>query len=745
MNSFNICNLGLNQVLKKPLKNFKGVGEVNHKKLIKLRLEFLEDLIFYFPVNYQDNTRCFFADEILSSFTPEIDVKKLQTQGIIASVIKKNNGLLSVRIQDEKSNLIEFVFFKLLPFQINQMKIGKVIRGIGKIKIFNQIIQVQQPQYIIANRLEDLPPLPDYLTPVYPSTENIYQKFWLALTDEMLKKISCLDLLAVNMMEIFIEKDNQVSDFKRSFFDNIYQIHRPKIQNKPQNQSVNEFIDNLINKQTSMQKNLIFEELFSRIIYLKKYRYNNLTDNLITIENHDFDKEILSKLPFKLTKDQHKSWLEIKQDLLSPNESMQRLLQGDVGSGKTIIAILAAYLVAKSNYQVAFMNPTEILARQNYVKIKEVMGDGIKVLLLTSSLKIKEKQTISKKILENDKLIIVGTHSLFQNKIIFKNLGLVVIDEQHKFGVEQRLALINKINQTQNNIDVPNKKNVNLLLMTATPIPRTLSMVFYGDLKISTIKELPANRKKIITTLINEDKKEILYDKLHKYVLKGNQAYYVCPLIDDSEKLSIQSVSNTYEFFYKNFPDLKIAAIHGKTNPEDKEKIMQDFQDNKINILIATTVIEVGVNVPNASLIIIENSERLGLSQLHQLRGRVGRGEKESYCILLYSNIITEKAKQRLKIIRDNTDGFKISEEDLKIRGSGDIFNTNQIGGINFYLADLARDKIILEKAYKLSLKINFAELINNQKIDNNSRLKLEVIDNLINRWIKIKNDYLKS
>jgi ATP-dependent DNA helicase RecG len=397
---------------------------------------------------------------------------------------------------------------------------------------------------------------------------------------------------------------------------------------------------------------------------------------------------ILSKLDFRLTTDQIKTLNEINYDLKS-DRKMFRLLQGDVGSGKTIVALLAAHNAIKSGFQVAMMAPTEILAKQHYNLAKKIFEKKIKINVLSSKSQNKEKKSIINQLENNNIDIIFGTHAIFQKKIIFKNLGFIIIDEQHKFGVNQRKKLSDK-----------GGDNCDVLLMSATPIPRTLTMTIYGDMDLSIIKEKPKTRKEVKTYTKLDSKIDDILSFIKKEIKLGNQIFWVCPLIDESKKIDHASAVKKFDFLKKKFPN-QVALLHGKTDPEEKEIVLNNFLNNKFKILVSTTIIEVGIDFPNANVIIIENANKFGLSQLHQLRGRVGRGEKQSTCILMFKSSLTENAKKRLNILKSSTDGFKISEEDMKLRGFGDILGFKQSGIKMFKLADPIHNSNLFELAEK--------------------------------------------
>ncbi len=466
-----------------------------------------------------------------------------------------------------------------------------------------------------------------------------------------------------------------------------------------------ENIDVLNDFEARYQLRLIFDELFILELaqaYRKKKLQQNPAPEIHVSESfiQDFEKS----LPFSLTNAQKKAIKDIIQDISKP-VPMNRMVQGDVGSGKTMVAIAASYAIALNNKQTAVMAPTEILAQQHYKNFKNILEPkGINVILLTGSLSSKEKKEAYKKIETGEAQVVIGTHALIQDELIFNDLALVIVDEQHRFGVVQRKALIEKSHK------VPH-----VLVMTATPIPRTLTLAIFGDLDVSIINELPAGRKPVKTVLLYDDEREGMYKKIREELEKGRQVFVVYPLIEESEKMDLKSAEEGFKQWQKAFPDKKVVLLHGKMPQEEKDKIMNDFKEGKADILVSTTVIEVGVDVPNASVMVIEEAHRFGLSQIHQLRGRVGRGQYEGFCFLIAPAKLKKKQEdneaekrriqtiERLKILVRTNNGFEIAEEDLKIRGSGDIIGTAQSGKFNLYIADLERpkDRIILEYAKK--------------------------------------------
>ena len=516
------------------------------------------------------------------------------------------------------------------------------------------------------------------LTPIYSTTKGLSQNMLRKLIKNHIEDATQTELFKELFLNLYKKYDFP------SFMDSISFLHEPpKIK-----------VDDIENIHNSkFFKRLTYDELLAQQLFLRK-QYNLLKKNKAPKFKHVQPKQeiFLEKLNFKLT-DSQKQVLEEIQNDFTKGFPMNRLLQGDVGCGKTVVATIAAIDCIEAGFQVAFMAPTEILAEQHHEKLINWFKDtSYEILLLTGSMTKKAKLETYLKIEKGNADIVIGTHALFQEAVTFNNLGFYIIDEQHRFGVEQRMLLKN------------NSKNLqgfepHQLMMSATPIPRTLSMSFFAHMDVSTIKELPGGRRPITTKVYLDDKRKQLLNLIDEHCKKNNQIYWVCPLIEESEFLDLETAKDTYQELEKYFINQKVGLIHGKMKAEEKKEIMKKFQKNLIQILVATSVIEVGVDVPNATLMIIENSERLGLSQLHQLRGRIGRGEKSSYCVLLYKNKLSSTAKQRLRIIYENTDGFKIAEEDLKLRGPGELLGYKQSGVPTLRFANLNRDLVILENA----------------------------------------------
>ena len=625
------------------LSSLKGVGTKTKNLLKKKNINNLFDLLWKLPKSYTDRS--------LSSKIKDLKIGEIQTVTIIPQkysfprIRKLPNRVLC----SDETGEIDCIFFNSYEGYIKKiLPLGKEITVSGKIGHFRNKYQIKNPKYVSED------------SSLIKQTHNKY-----SLTDGISEKIynKILNQI-INNLPVFNEWHSKsiLSKFKNiSWNSSIKELHKP---------------ENIGNYKSNFYQRLAFDEIFSTFLVnseiRKKIRKIKKKNKVINLNKQS---SVIDKLDFSLTNDQQKSLNEINKDLSSPNK-MFRLLQGDVGSGKTIVSLLAAINSINSGFQVAFMAPTEILARQHFNLAKKLFPKNINIALISGKSEYKVKKEILQR-LENNKIdIIFGTHAIFQKKVIFKKLGLIIIDEQHKFGVNQRKKLSDK-----------GGSNCDVLLMTATPIPRTLTMTIYGDMDISIIREKPKNRKPIKTYSKLEVKIEDVLKFIKKEINLGNQIFWVCPLIEESKKLDHSSAVKKYEYLESKFPN-QVCLLHGKTDVDEKNEILNNFLNNKFKILVSTTIIEVGIDFPNANTIIIENANKFGLSQLHQLRGRVGRGDKDSTCILMFKSNLSENAKKRIKILKDTNDGFLISEEDMKLRGFGDILGFKQSGVKNFKLAD---------------------------------------------------------
>ena len=627
------------------ISSLSGVGEKTKKLLKKKKIEKISDLLWNLPQGYTDRTNIQKLDNL--------EIGKITT--IRVKVIKYNfprirNLPNKVVCEDEKGK-IDIVFFNSREGYVRKiLPIESYVIISGKINYYNKKYQITNPAYVVPLNKEDYV---NKIIPKYSLTEGITEKIYRKLIDNVFKNIS--ELNEWHNKDILLKIGNV------SWLDSILNIHK----------------NNENHLQSNYYRRLAYDEILANLLVLSQARIRvkklKKTGKKFNEENN---QKILENLSFVLTKNQKDILNEINYDLKS-NYKMFRLLQGDVGSGKTIVSLLAASNVIRSNWQVAFMAPTEILAKQHYNLANKIFSStNINISLLTGKSDYKEKKLIQKNLSCGKIDFLIGTHALFQKNILFKNLGLIIIDEQHKFGVKQRIELSNK-----------RGKNCDILLMSATPIPRTLILAIYGDMDVSKLIEKPSNRKQIITLSKPEEKIYEILKFIEEEIKSGNQIYWICPLIEESKKLDYAAAVKKYNQLSKKFFN-KVGLIHGDLKKNEKDKVLNDFLRKKISILISTTVIEVGIDFPNANVIVIENSNKFGLSQLHQLRGRVGRGTKQATCILLYKKNLSENAKKRIKVLKSSNDGFFIAEEDMKLRGHGDILGYQQSGIKDFKLAD---------------------------------------------------------
>lgn len=644
-----------------PIQYLKGVGPKKANLLKKLGIETVKDALYYLPYQYEDrrNKKSIFdikPGEIVTAEGSIVQINEIRTKtnlSIIEAIISDGTGFLKAK-------------------WFNQNYLKKILKEKKKVKLFGKVqidyrgnyLEILNPEYELIE--QTLNSQTKEIVPIYRLTEGLSQK-----------QMQSIMQAAVEFAIPYIEEHLSEKLIKKLNFpvlkEAIKSVHLP-----PKNADIK-----LLNERSSdFHRRIIFDELFFLQLGILLIKQNRICEKGISFNPEgDLLKKFLENLPFKLTSAQQKVINEILEDMKKP-VPMNRLLQGDVGSGKTVVAVTAMLAAIECGYQAALMAPTEILAEQHYLNISSLLkGLPVNILIYTSSYS-KHSNLISSGAVN----LIIGTHALIQEDIHFKNLGIVVIDEQHRFGVIQRAMLKKK------------GLNPDTLVMTATPIPRTMALTVYGDLDYSILDELPAGRKPVLTKVIEPENKKIIYKMIDEEVSSGGQVYVVYPLIEESETMDLKSATQGYEGLKKLFPQYKVALIHGKMSAKQREEIMKQFRNGDIHILVATTVIEVGVDVPNATLMIIIHAERFGLAQLHQLRGRVGRGLRPSKCILLPYKL-TEEAKLRLRAIVNYSDGFKIAEEDMKIRGPGELFGVKQSGMPDLKVADLIKDQFLLEVA----------------------------------------------
>lgn len=679
--------------LKQSVQYVKGVGPNKAKLLNNLGINTLDDLITYFPRTYEDRSKPKNIAELVDGEEALIEV--MATSNVSELRIGKNRTILKLIVRDETAPCVITWFNQ--EYLKGKFKVGEKYRFFGKANIKYGKVEIINPVFDIENNTKNT----GRIIPIYPLTYKLSQN---GIRNAIENGLKLVDGKLQETMPDYLLQEYNLEELNKA----IKQIHFPS--------SFEEF--------KKARKRLVFEELLSMQLALSglKNKYDNENDGIAYSKEVKIS-DVINSLPFKLTKAQLKVLEEIDEDMES-NKPMNRLLQGDVGSGKTIVSIISTYKAVKCGYQVAIMAPTAILAEQHMYEFKKVLEPfGIKCELLLGGTRAKQRKEILEE-LENGTInVLIGTHALLVDDVVFKNLGLVVTDEQHRFGVRQRSGIVAKGN------------NPDVLVMTATPIPRTLALILYGDLDISIIDELPPNRKKIETYAVTKSMEERVNNFIRKHVTEGRQVYIVCPLVEENEEIDAKSVVELAEK-YKNevFKEYRVEYLYGKMKQKDKDEIMHNFKQGNIDILISTTVIEVGVNVPNASLIIVENAEHFGLAQLHQLRGRVGRGEYQSYCILKYEGKSPE-IRQRMKIMQDTNDGFIIAEKDLELRGSGEFFGTKQHGLPEFKIANLFEDMEILKSVQSVALKIENTDA--KLEKEENKRLR-ELVDNKFTKRVQI-------
>jgi ATP-dependent DNA helicase RecG len=653
-------------VLKKPVSFLKGIGEARAKLFNKIGVYSIVDIIKYYPRGYEDRSNIVNIDRLKNGESCSI-------KGTIMARVKESRykGRLTIQKVDitDSTGMIRGVWFNQ-SYLKNVLKLGESYVFYGKIKRKGNYIEMQNPVYEKVNEAEMKNTC--RIIPVYSSTAKLTQSIIRTAVNDAIKLV---EGRLEETLPLYIREKYQLCEINYS----VLNIHFPS-NSKAFNIS---------------RYRLVFEELFFLQLGLLSIKqcFKKGKKGIYFSAGKEV-QEFINSLPFELTKAQLRVLKEIGKDMES-NKVMNRLVQGDVGSGKTIVAIAALFKAVKSGYQGTLMAPTEILAEQHYRTICDFLHQyGVKIGLLTGSISGVKKDLILKEIKEGQIDIIIGTHALIQDNVEFLNLGIVVTDEQHRFGVRQRAALSQK------------GENPDILVMTATPIPRTLALVLYGDLDISIIDEVPPGRKPVKTYAVDNRMRERINNFICKNVNNGRQVYIICPLIEDSDVIEAKSTITLAENIAKNdFKGFRVGVLHGRMNGEQKENIMRSFVENNIDILVSTTVVEVGVDVPNANIIVIENAERFGLSQLHQLRGRVGRGEHQSYCIL-YNESESEVSRQRMKVMQETCDGFIISEKDLELRGPGDFFGTRQHGMPDLKIANLFKDMEILKLAQKEAINI---------------------------------------
>jgi len=670
-------------------------------KLARLGLRTDMDLVLHLPLRYEDETQIITIRDACMRGGQTWQVEGIVTKNEIS--FKPRRQLL-VTIADASGDLL-LRFMNFYGSQVKQMAEGVRIRARGELKHGFFGAEMVHPGYKVVN---EGAPLPASLTPVYPAGEGLSQTVLRRAIADAMKRIDWADTVPPA-----IRKRMDLMDFEPA----VKLLHYPPA-------DVDEHA--LIERSHPAWDRMKFDELLAQQLSLKRAQRARREKGAPPLRAvGQLSEGFLAGLPFALTGAQQRVVEEIRADLRA-GYPMQRLLQGDVGSGKTVVSALAAAQAIDSGYQAALMAPTEILAEQHFRKIAAWMEPlGVKVAWLTGSLKKKDKVASNALIESGEAHLVIGTHALIQDSVQFAKLGLVIVDEQHRFGVGQRLTLRNKGSDGL----VPHQ-----LMMSATPIPRTLAMTYYADLEVSVIDELPPGRSPIVTRAIDQNRRDEVVERVYAAALEGRQVYWVCPLIEESEALQLQTATETYETLAESLPDLQVGLVHGRMKPAEKQEVMDAFTAGQVHVLVATTVIEVGVDVPNASLMVIEHAERFGLSQLHQLRGRVGRGSAASVCLLLYQSPLGQVAKQRLLTMRETTDGFEIARRDLEIRGPGEFLGARQSGQAMLRFADLEIDQWMVDRARDVAQWL----------LDGETLEKMAVVDAHLARWLGGREEFLK-
>ncbi|WP_431296726.1 ATP-dependent DNA helicase RecG [Rahnella sp. PAMC 25559] len=656
-----------------PLTSLSGVGASQADKLAKLGLETIQDLLLHLPLRYEDRTRLYAINDLLPGLFATIEGEVLRSD-----ISFGRRRMLTCQISDG-TGMVTLRFFNFNAAMKNSLATGRRVTAYGEIKRGTIGAEIIHPEYRIQGENSEVV-LQESLTPVYPTTEGIRQATLRKLTDQALELLD-----TVPIAELLPE---ELSRSLISLPQALHLLHRPP----PDIQ-----LADLEKGHHPAQRRLIMEELLAHNLSMLAVRAGTQSYKAMPLHHDDrLKKQFLASLPFSPTGAQERVVTEIEQDL-AKSYPMMRLVQGDVGSGKTLVAALAALCAIAQGQQVGLMAPTELLAEQHANNFRQWFEPlGIQVGWLAGKQKGKARQAQQDAIASGQVSMVVGTHAIFQEQVLFSSLSLVIIDEQHRFGVHQRLALWEK--------GLQQGFHPHQLIMTATPIPRTLAMTAYADLDTSVIDELPPGRTPVTTVAIPDTRRNDIISRVKSACEQENrQAYWVCTLIEESEMLEAQAAEATWEGLKEALPALNIGLVHGRMKAQEKQAVMQAFKKGEVQLLVATTVIEVGVDVPNASLMIIENPERLGLAQLHQLRGRVGRGAVASHCVLLYKTPLSKTAQKRLQVLRDSNDGFVIAQQDLEIRGPGELLGTRQTGSAEFKVADLLRDQAMIPDVQRIA------------------------------------------
>lgn len=681
-------------------------------KLAKLGLKSDIDLALHLPMRYEDETTLTPIGELIPG-------DNAQTEGVVFEneIAYRPRRQLLVKIRDDAGDELTLRFLNFYGSQVKQMAVGVRLRVRGDVRGGFFGLEMVHPALRPVN---DDTPLPQALTPVYPSTAGVSQAYLRKAIDNAVGRVSLPELLPEKIARTYLQPLNLPG-----LLDAVKTLHHPRADSDE---------TALVDGTHPAWTRIKFEELLAQQLSLKRAHEERRTRAAPVMSRRSLNEpeslvaRFLGTLPFRLTGAQERVCAEIAAELTLPHP-MQRLLQGDVGSGKTIVAALAAAQAIDAGYQAALMAPTEILAEQHARKLRGWLEPlGVTVAWLAGSLKAKEKRAALEAAASGVAQLVIGTHAIIQDAVEFARLGLVIVDEQHRFGVAQRLALRAK---AQNAADGARDFQPHQLMMSATPIPRTLAMTYYADLDVSTIDELPPGRTPILTKLVSDARREEVIARVREAALTGRQVYWVCPLIEESETLQLQTAFETYETLATTLPELRVGLVHGRLAPAEKAAVMDAFTRNEVQLLVATTVIEVGVDVPNASLMVIEHAERFGLAQLHQLRGRVGRGSAASVCVLMYAGPLSQTARARLQTMRETTDGFEIARRDLEIRGPGEFLGARQSGEAMLRFASLENDAWLIEPARAAA--------------DHMLREFPDAVTRHLLRWLGAREQYLKA
>lgn len=678
---------------KNGLSSLKGVGPALEARLNSLGIFTRQDLLFHLPLRYEDRTR------VIPLSRVSVGIPCLVSGEVTENRVEfGRRRSLWVRIRDESGGQIGLRFYAFSKAQQLRLATGTRLRCFGEVRMGRSGFEMYHPETDVLGAQTDKP-IEDRLTAVYPTSEGLPQKRLRDLVDQVLDQLDpgvLEDLLPARLVSRWGYPD---------LFSALNNLHRPEVPDP------------------KARERLVLEELLAHHLSLLQLRDSLQQEAARPCEvKKEQEKQFHAGLPFGLTAAQLRVLEDIRHDMAGP-VPMLRLIQGDVGSGKTVVAALAALTALSRGYQVAVMAPTEILAEQHLRSFEDWFSPlGYSIAWLSGKVKGRRRAATLSRIRHREDLIVVGTHALFQDDVVYARLALVIVDEQHRFGVHQRLSLQEKGRDSEGR--VPHQ-----LIMTATPIPRTLAMSAYADLDTSVIDELPPGRSPVITRVLSDERREDVVERLRALCQQGQQAYWVCTLVEESEALQCQAAEVAAQLLAESLPGIQVGLVHGRLKADEKAAVMAAFTRNEIQLLVATTVIEVGVNVPNASLMVIENPERLGLAQLHQLRGRVGRGTAQSFCLLMYHAPLSANARERLNVLRETEDGFRIAEKDLELRGPGELLGTRQTGVGLFHLADLQKDAHLLEPVREIA-----PLLLPDRKL----------CERLIERWLSHRSRYAR-